>query len=716
MRRIRRNFPMIKSIHTPQVFDEPPIIRLWMLRIYVKLGLAERYVLKDSFEDEAFAFYFGLEEWINRETRVEFGVDKKGKNVSALGAEFDGNAILEKLNDSYRTAEEEVDNFELPPTLNENIKSLSSIVGLSKTERLVLGFAILVQTHDDLRSSVDIFGSVGDRRFIEILSTVLGLTTKQLRSVFRRDGTLLAAGFLSLRNRQSGDISDKFEFIHRDFDDFMTDGIHNPRELMRGMILESEPTDLDYSDYPHLREQLTILDAYLKKAISEQMRGVNVLFYGPPGTGKTELARAVCDTQGRQMYCIADEDTDGQPLEGKARFKAYMAGQAIFANTETLFLFDEVEDVFSFHGLFTEKSTKAWVNRLLESNQLPTIWVSNSIRDIDPAHARRFDMVINVDIPGRKHREAVVKRYCGSLLENEAAARIAEHERVSPALVSRSARVASMAKSQNDDIDVSRAVETVLNSTLESQSHPRIPKASGSKLRGPYDLKATNADTDLSSIVEGLCTHGTGRLCLYGPPGTGKTAFGAWIAQSLDKRHIVKRGSDLISMWVGGTEKAIAAAFEEAAEEEAVLQFDEIDSFLQDRRRARASWEVTEVNEMLTQLEAFDGIFIASTNLLDGLDHASLRRFDQKVCFDYLRPDQAQLLFDRYCDELSLTAALELGRHEVSTLRNLTPGDFAAVFRSNRFNPIRSPADFAARLKGECGLKEDQQRPIGFIQ
>lgn len=86
---------------------------------------------------------------------------------------------------------------------------------------------------------------------------------------------------------------------------------------------------------------------------------------------------------------------------------------------------------------------------------------------------------------------------------------------------------------------------------------------------------------------------------------------------------LIKRASDLMSMWVGENEQNIALAFKEAEQDGALLLIDEVDSFLQDRRGAKNSWEVTLVNEMLTQMEAFSGVFIASTNLMDGLDQAT---------------------------------------------------------------------------------------------
>lgn len=66
------------------------------------------------------------------------------------------------------------------------------------------------------------------------------------------------------------------------------------------------------------------------------------------------------------------------------------------------------------------------------------------------------------------------------------------------------------------------------------------------------------------------------------------------------------------------SEKAIAAAVGQAARERAILMIDEVDSFLRDRDGAYHGWEVTQVNKMLTHIENFDGVRIASTNLMDG--------------------------------------------------------------------------------------------------
>jgi SpoVK/Ycf46/Vps4 family AAA+-type ATPase len=169
-------------------------------------------------------------------------------------------------------------------------------------------------------------------------------------------------------------------------------------------------------------------------------------------------------------------------------------------------------------------------------------------------------------------------------------------------------------------------------------------------------------------------------------------------------------------MWVGETEKNFAKMFEEARSERAVLLLDEADSFLQDRSNAQRSWEVTEVNEMLTQMEAFEGTFIASTNLIDKLDPAALRRFDLKVKFDYLRPEQAWVMFQDTACKLGLGVDPVI-KGALDLLSVLTPGDFAAVIRQARLRHPGSARDLLERLEAECQVKpEFRRKPIGFLR
>ena len=152
---------------------------------------------------------------------------------------------------------------------------------------------------------------------------------------------------------------------------------------------------------------------------------------------------------------------------------------------------------------------------------------------------------------------------------------------------------------------------------------------------------------------------------------------------------MVKTGSDLLDMYVGGTEKNISDMFKEANREEALLFLDEADSFLQDRQQANRSWEITQVNELLVQMEEFNGLFICATNFMDMLDTASLRRFDLKIKFGFMKEDQRWEYFQNLSATLNIDTPSASDNHSlkgrISHLDNLTPGDFAVIKRKARF-------------------------------
>ena len=206
-------------------------------------------------------------------------------------------------------------------------------------------------------------------------------------------------------------------------------------------------------------------------------------------------------------------------------------------------------------------------------------------------------------------------------------------------------------------------------------------------------------------------------VLLVGPPGTGKTEFCHWLAKKLERPLIMKKASDLLNCYVGGTEHNIAAAFEEAKRENAVLLFDEIDSFLQDRRTANHSWEVTQVNEFLTQMESYEGYLVATTNLLDLMDNACLRRFDLKAKLEYMTDDQAEEMYRRLAQKWKFSVGNEV--NNLRKIRNLSPGDFAAIDRRLRFTKAVSGEKIVDMLKVETQLKEGQmsssRRTIGFL-
>lgn len=235
-----------------------------------------------------------------------------------------------------------------------------------------------------------------------------------------------------------------------------------------------------------------------------------------------------------------------------------------------------------------------------------------------------------------------------------------------------------------------------------------------------YDLDMLNVESrfEIPRIVEALKVRGHGTLCFYGAPGTGKTALAEHMARAIGRPLIIKQASDLMSKYVGETEQNMAAMFREAEAEEAVLLLDEADSFLQDRRGAQRTYEVTEVNEMLQGMERFDGIFVCTTNLLDRLDQAALRRFTFKIKFMPLTPAQRERMFLIEAlggDAAGLTSERQ---QRLASLQQLCPGDFAAVKRQTDILGVAFSADeFLDQLEAEHRIKPEvrESRGMGFV-
>lgn len=222
------------------------------------------------------------------------------------------------------------------------------------------------------------------------------------------------------------------------------------------------------------------------------------------------------------------------------------------------------------------------------------------------------------------------------------------------------------------------------------------------------DLDLFEADRDIPALFAAITASGAPTdvsLLLTGPPGTGKTGLAAHLARGLGRQLIVKRASDLLSKWVGQTEANIAEAFREAERREGMLFFDEADSILFDRNTAKANWEVSQVNELLTWLDRHPLPFVAATNHGGKLDAAALRRFVFKLDLGPLEPARAARAFERF---FAMPAPAGLAQ-----IAGLTPGDFAVVKRQLRFSG-GDTGWILDRLRDEVAAKPGGMGRIGF--
>jgi len=654
---------------------------LWTLRTIFNLG-GERELLRSGCDDVL--DFLGIE-----------SKEPKEEEIQNLKNRLE---ILEKSQISCELKD-----------LEHNLNLLQENLGLNSAERDILRFVAIMYNYEVISNACSLLGDLNNIQATKAISKILNLRFGDVQKAFRKDGIFAKTSIIKLENNVHN-LKYKIDVINNNFMCDLFVECKSIDEIFESAIKPCSKTNLTTKNYPHIKEDVKILLSFLKNATRKKQKGVNVLLYGSAGTGKTELSKVIASELNLKLYEVAYDDGDRYADECQ-RLRSYCLAQNVLSAGSNLLMYDEAEDIFNTNNDEKRQYGKAFINRSLETNEVPTIWITNNILDMDEAVVRRFNLAIEIGIPTEDVRAKIIKKYSENLIDNKLVKKLAKNRFVAPAVVSN----ASLVVSNLNTKDKNKAFERVINNTLKAQGYEEIRDYNPrDDLPSSYDPNFVNSDCDLNELMQGIKANKNARICLYGVPGTGKSAYAKFIAKSLKKPIIIKKGSDLLSMFVGGTEKNIALAFKEAKEKHAVLVFDEVDSFLQDRSMAARSWEITQVNEMLVQMESFDGIFIATTNLIDNLDKACLRRFDLKLEFGYLLPEQAQNLFKKECTLLKVKFDEDVIK-KVSSLGLLAPGDFASVRRQAKFRPIKNGDDFYQRLELEVALKKEVRSvKIGF--
>jgi hypothetical protein len=310
------------------------------------------------------------------------------------------------------------------------------------------------------------------------------------------------------------------------------------------------------------------------------------------------------------LFEVEYADRDGNSLSGRDRYRSMQIAQVFLKGTQqAALLFDEVEDVFppvsvDAAGLMARHEQqalaaavshsvngKAWVNQILESNPVPTIWVTNRIEQIDPAFRRRFAYHLELKSPPPGAREQLVRKTLDGVAVSETfVARLTGRKGLTPAQIRTAVRFAGLA--HGEAVAEGPGFEALIERQLKNADAAlgnTPPDARGRPQVTTWDLAMLNVETrfEIPRIVEALKARGHGTLCFLRCPRHRQDRPGrAHCAARYSGPLIVKQASDLMSKYVGETEQAMAAMFREAEAEKAVLLLDEADSFLQDRRGA----------------------------------------------------------------------------------------------------------------------------------
>ena len=606
----------------------------------------------------------------------------------------------------------------------DNVIAFASAVGLDDPERLVLEFAMACKDRDT-RDFLAFIKCSSIRAVVAITAAAIGQPAATVEKALSPSSRLITTGLLVLNDH--GDMDDRLDVDQRLLE-LLPRADLKRTELLEQFLPLARPPTLSVDDFAHLAAPVDLARRLMAAALAAKRAGVNLLFVGPTGTGKSELARVLAVAMEASIFVAGREDDGGESPSARQRLTSLLLGQALLGASRSVLLFDELEDLFeqdirllaTAERRQSARMSKQWFNRLLETNAVPTIWISNDVGAVDPAFLRRFSYVIEVGALTTSQRRRVWSKHLGenALPSNDIEA-LAQNFHTSPAEIGNAVSATRLAMGGSVDRATLEAVLTPTQKILHGRK--RHDQHVSEEV---YVPEVVNTTVDLAGIAARLGawrpSAGPGvSLCLYGPPGTGKSAYVRYVARQMDRPLIVRRASDLLSKWVGGSEENIASAFDEAASENAVLLFDEADSFLRDRRAGLHSWEITLTNEFLQQIETFTGIVACTTNLFATIDQAALRRFTFKIPFMFMKADQAACLFVKTVRALNPDVESapidEANSRDLVRLETLTPGDFAAAARRLRTlgEPV-TPRRLLEELRAEVAVKEARPSRIGF--
>jgi transitional endoplasmic reticulum ATPase len=461
-----------------------------------------------------------------------------------------------------------------------------------------------------------------------------------------------------------------------------------------------------------------------------------ILIYGPPGVGKTLLAKALANEIGAYFVAINGPEIMSK-FYGESEERLREVFKEAQENAPSIVFIDEIDSIAPKREEVTGEVEKRVVAQLLtlmdgiqERGKVIVIGATNRPEDVDPALRRpgRFDREIEIRPPDKQGRLEILQVHTRSMpLDSDVnLAEIADltkgYTGADLAALAKEAAMAAVREFMNTGkVDLSKpgeikkeVLETlkvsrrhfleamkVVRPTLIREVFVEVPEVHWSDIGG-----LESAKQELREVVEWPLKypHSFSRLgieppkgiLLFGPPGTGKTLLAKAVATESGANFIAIRGPEVLSKWVGESEKAIRDVFRRAREvAPVVVFFDEIDAIAPARGYSFDSG-VTDriVNQLLTEMDGLvplnNVVVLAATNRPDIVDPALMRpgRFDRIIYVPPPDKDSRKQIFQVHLRKVPLANDVDIDR-----LADLTEGytgaDIAAVVREAVFAKLR---------------------------
>lgn len=519
---------------------------------------------------------------------------------------------------------------------------------------------------------------------------------------------------------------------------------------------------ITYEDIGGLKEELQrvreMIEFPLKHPELFERLGIDppkgVLLHGPPGTGKTLIAKAVANEAGANFFSIQGPEIMSKyygQSEERLREKFKEAEQ----NPPAVLFIDELDSIAPKRDEVQGEVERRVVAQLLtlmdglsSRSNLIVIAATNRVDAIDPALRRpgRFDREIEIGVPDREGRKEILQIHTRGMPiekgENDLREKLMDelasltHGFVGADLAALCREAAMKAlRRYIPDIDLDKSIPPEVLEKMKitredfkealKEIEPsslrevfiEIPKVTWSDIGGLNEVKRILKEVVELPITSPEEFRRVGikpikGVLLYGPPGTGKTLIAKAIANESHANFITIKGPEVISKWVGESEKAIRQIFKKAKQAApSIIFLDEIDAIAV-RRGYSSDSGVTErvVNQILTSmdgLEALEGVIvIGATNRPDLLDSALLRpgRFDRVIFVPPPDEEERCAIFRIHTKDMPLADDVSLEELARKT-EGYVGADIAGVCREAGLQVIRNRTQRVTRQDFEYALK-----------
>ncbi len=403
--------------------------------------------------------------------------------------------------------------------VEKNIDALAGLLQLNRAERALLLYGTLARYQRELRSILVEFKVNNAPEAYAALAQVAGVNASEVGEALRAGSRLERIGLVEnlISEHNITDLADLMK-VSEKLPPVLMREYRDQAELMAVFTRPSSKSSLTLNDFSYVEDDAQVLCRLLGNAVARKEAGVNILLYGPPGTGKTELAKVVAEAAKLELFEVEYADRDGNSLSGRDRYRSLQIAQVFLKGSEqAALLFDEVEDVFP--PISSEAAQllaraeqvaapsngsvngKAWVNQILESNTVPTIWVTNRIEQIDPAFRRRFAYHLELKSPPPGAREGVVRKTLQGIEVSDAfVARLTSRKGLTPAQIRTAVRFAGLVGSQTPSDDAPLPTESPIEKLIERQLK-NADLALGSKAdQSPARRMVTQYDLSMLNI------------------------------------------------------------------------------------------------------------------------------------------------------------------------------------------------------------------------